>query len=179
MIIRLDRLGDEPTSWRETLDAGPAVLDNFGLSSLSPIECNGRVRSVSPGHLFQAELSYEQTLDCMRCLQPATVPIEVELELLLLVELEREVQEAEEEDKALDVEDLSVIRLPEPIFDPEPLILEHVQLNIPMKPLCRPECAGLCAECGADLNQGPCQCTVPADPRWSALAGLKKQLDEN
>ena len=48
------------------------------------------------------------------------------------------------------------------------------QLNIPMKPLCRPDCKGLCAQCGADLNLGACACTPPkSDPRWAALSALR------
>lgn len=178
MIIRLDRLGEEPFTWRETLDVGPAALASDELSGLSPIDYTGRVRSVSPGYLFQAELSYEQTLRCMRCLRPTSMPVEAELELLLVVEAGRGEEEADEEERELDADYLSVISLEEPTFDPESLIAEQIQLNIPMKPLCRPDCAGLCAQCGADLNQGSCACSAPVDPRWSALAGLKKQLED-
>jgi len=43
----------------------------------------------------------------------------------------------------------------------------------PIRSLCRPDCKGLCPDCGADLNQGPCPCPLEsADPRWHALTGL-------
>ena len=41
-----------------------------------------------------------------------------------------------------------------------------------MKPLCQPGCPGICQRCGADLREGPCQCTVGEDPRWSPLRQL-------
>jgi uncharacterized protein len=43
----------------------------------------------------------------------------------------------------------------------------------PLKPLCRPDCAGLCPNCGANLNEGACGCPPDVDERWSALAGLQ------
>ncbi|MFM2078194.1 MAG: hypothetical protein RJA49_2084 [Actinomycetota bacterium] len=50
---------------------------------------------------------------------------------------------------------------------------ELVLLDTPATPLCRPDCAGLCPTCGANLNDGPCSCTPPpADPRWSGLDQL-------
>jgi DUF177 domain-containing protein len=45
-----------------------------------------------------------------------------------------------------------------------PMLREHVILAAPMQPLCREECAGLCARCGKDLNEGPCQCPAEAPP---------------
>jgi uncharacterized protein len=52
-------------------------------------------------------------------------------------------------------------------------IRETIILNFPAYPVCRPECRGLCARCGARLNDGACGCRTPADDRWGALGGLK------
>ncbi len=41
-----------------------------------------------------------------------------------------------------------------------PMLREHIILAAPMQPLCREDCAGLCARCGNDLNEGPCPCPV-------------------
>ena len=51
---------------------------------------------------------------------------------------------------------------------------EIVSLELPVKPLCREDCAGLCPRCGADLNNDPCECAeVPADSPFAALAALR------
>jgi uncharacterized metal-binding protein YceD (DUF177 family) len=51
---------------------------------------------------------------------------------------------------------------------------EQILLTLPMHPLCRPDCKGLCSTCGHNLNEGPCNCsTEEIDPR---LADLKKLL---
>ncbi len=47
---------------------------------------------------------------------------------------------------------------------------QNTLLNLPRKPLCRPDCAGLCQECGCDLNLNPCHCSEKQfDPRWAPL----------
>jgi uncharacterized protein len=55
---------------------------------------------------------------------------------------------------------------------------QYILISEPVKPLCNPDCAGLCPVCGADLNEGPHECEQPTDERWSLLAGLKKDLEE-
>jgi uncharacterized protein len=60
------------------------------------------------------------------------------------------------------------------ILDLTEAIRQYAQLVIPMKPLCRQECAGLCQKCGKNLNEGPCACpTEEMDPRWAKLTQLK------
>jgi len=47
-----------------------------------------------------------------------------------------------------------------------------LQLEIPLKPLCRPECKGLCPTCGADRNVAPCDCREEGDERLAKLKSL-------
>jgi uncharacterized protein len=49
------------------------------------------------------------------------------------------------------------------------LVREEVLLAMPYKLLCKPDCRGLCAQCGRDLNTGTCGCAPPPDPRLAAL----------
>jgi uncharacterized protein len=49
-------------------------------------------------------------------------------------------------------------------------------LSVPMQALCQPDCKGLCPTCGADWNEGPCDCpSEEVDPRWAGLADLLKE----
>ena len=59
------------------------------------------------------------------------------------------------------------------LVDLEPLLRDGVVLDLPFQPLCREDCEGLCAECGANLNDDP-QHThdAPLDPRWEKLRGV-------
>ena len=59
-------------------------------------------------------------------------------------------------------------------IDLEPMAREAVVLELPAAPLCRDDCRGLCPTCGADLNEGSCECAPPPrDPRWAALEALR------
>ncbi len=49
------------------------------------------------------------------------------------------------------------------LLDLQPALREHALLSAPLKPLCKPTCAGLCIQCGADLNQTRCTCSPPTD----------------
>ncbi len=58
-------------------------------------------------------------------------------------------------------------------IDPVPAVRAELILDAPVKPLCSPECRGLCAGCGVDLNKESCKCeTQPVDPRLAALKDI-------
>jgi len=55
-----------------------------------------------------------------------------------------------------------------------PMLREHVILSAPMQPLCSDDCLGLCAQCGKNLNEGPCQCPAePPIPTVRVVQGMK------
>ena len=58
-------------------------------------------------------------------------------------------------------------------IDLAPLARDAVVLELPMAPLCREDCAGLCVQCGANRNEGDCGCVAPRDPRWANLDVLR------
>jgi uncharacterized protein len=60
-------------------------------------------------------------------------------------------------------------------LDLEPLARDAVLLELPLAPLCREDCLGLCPTCGADLNEVVCGCQAEVgDPRWAALDVLRR-----
>jgi uncharacterized protein len=59
------------------------------------------------------------------------------------------------------------------MVDLEPLVRDAVLLELPLAPLCRSDCRGLCPSCGANLNEERCECEAPRDPRWGALDVLR------
>lgn len=71
-----------------------------------------------------------------------------------------------------DPDDEESYRIVEDTLDLRPMLREAVALELPLAPLCRAECAGLCPICGADRNTERCECALPTDPRWSALGSL-------
>jgi uncharacterized protein len=76
--------------------------------------------------------------------------------------------------RALTTDDLSLGFYRGEEIDLSPLVLEQMILALPTRPLCEPACRGLCAQCGADLNAGACDCVSERrDPRLAVLRDLK------
>jgi uncharacterized protein len=108
-------------------------------------------------------------LDCSRCIEPFTIPVEAAFDLRYLPqssnagEGEREIQE----------EDLTAAYYREGTLDIGELLREQFQLALPMKPLCEEACKGLCPQCGTNMNTAPCDCAPGwEDPRLAPLKGL-------
>ncbi len=175
MLIQLDRIREDPFRWQETLDFDADSLDRVELKSLSTVRWEGVISFVDPGFYLKGFLSYTQRLACDRCLKEITKPVESPLELLILTYLEKPAAEEQE----LQETDMSVIHLEGEELNMAQIFVEQLQLNVPMKPLCRPDCVGLCPQCGADRNEQTCDCSEPAaDPRWAALAEFKEKIAE-
>jgi uncharacterized protein len=64
-------------------------------------------------------------------------------------------------------------------LDLAPMLREQLILASPMHPLCVEECRGLCAQCGKNLNEGPCHCAAePTGSPFQVLRGMKEKLQE-
>src|SRR5215475_2197939 len=170
--VSLDAIQDEPLSFAAPLHLGVAAFDREPLKAISPLEISGEVSRIDGGYALSARLVYEGELECSRCL--ASYPFR-EDETFSLVLYPRRAAAADEVELAKD--DLDALFYVDPVIPLAPIAEERVQMALPMKPLCRPDCKGLCAECGKDLNQGPCGCAHEAfDPRWEALRALKEKV---
>jgi uncharacterized protein len=175
MRIWLDQVRDEPINWDETEKVAVASLDREELLELGPVSWRGQVVFADPGFYLRGHLSYDQTLSCNRCLTPIHEPTSAEVELMILVE--KPGKKGEERVEQLKEGELSVFYLDGEILETRPILIEQLQLNVPMKPLCRPDCQGLCPVCGIDRNRATCTCQEASrDPRWAALAAFKPRL---
>lgn len=161
-------------TWDIEIPLPAEELDHDELLRLGPVRWQGKIEvpaSAAPGeYLLTGRLTYEQTLACTRCLAPRTESVDSPVQLLVVVRRTEPVPG----DVELAEEDLGVLEIDSEVLDTAPVIRDQVQLEIPMRVLCRPDCAGLCARCGADLNAGPCDCPErEMDPRWQALAEIR------
>ena len=69
--------------------------------------------------------------------------------------------------------DEEIYPIDDDVVDLGPLVRDAIVLELPMAPLCTQDCAGLCPQCGANLNEGACGCVAPSDPRWANLDVLR------
>jgi len=108
---------------------------------------------------------------CGRCLTPVTAPVEVELREEALPTVDLGTGQLVEQPGEADV-----LRIDEHhVLDLEPAVRDAISLAEPMRILCRDACAGLCPNCGRDLNLEPHRHEHEPDPRLAPLARL---LDE-
>ena len=175
MQIWLDQVRDEPFNWDETQKIAKETLERPELLDLGPVRWRGQVVYADPGYFLRARLSYEQTLSCNRCLKPIVEQVNSDVELMIMVEKHPPIGG----EHALHEQDLGLMYVEDELLETDPILIEQLQLNIPMKPLCREDCQGLCPVCGADKNAGPCSCgEATVDPRWASLAALKSRLEK-
>ena len=116
-------------------------------------------------------LNGELELICSRCLEPFRLPVATEFDLRYVPRVEN----AGEGEREVEEDDLSTAFYDGDEIDLAQLIMEQFQLALPMKPLCRDDCKGLCPHCGTNLNTGACDCSQKwEDPRFAALKAMKR-----
>lgn len=140
------------------LDTDARALDDLQVEFL---QGTLQVIRVQTGLMVSGEVDTEIEMECVRCLDSFNFPITVEFE-----EVFRLPGTSQSDEQPYEV-------MPDGRIDLAPLLREIVWVTLPMKPLCRPECKGFCAQCGANLNIETCTCEeTTIDPRWAALEDL-------
>jgi len=115
-------------------------------------------------------------LDCGRCVEPFELPVDAAFELRYVPQPEH----GGGEERELAEDDLTTAFYQDGALDVIDLLREQFQLALPMKPLCREDCKGLCPECGTNLNRASCECAPHwEDPRLAALKGLLDRQKES
>ena len=149
--------------YRRELDAPPQLgLDMIGVPEGAPLVLTVRLESVTEGVLASGTVTGEVVGECGRCLDGFSGALEVEF-----VELFAYRDSATEETTDSD----EIPRLEGDHLDLEPVVRDAVVLSLPLTPLCKPDCAGLCPECGERLDDLPEDHSHrQLDPRWAALA---------
>lgn len=139
----------------------------------SPIELELRLESVLEGVLVTGAADLLVDAECARCLESMQWEEAVEFsELFVYPATDARgavVEEPADEDPLPTLEDECI--------DLEPTLRDTVVLALPMSPLCREDCAGLCSECGVRLDDHPGHQHESIDPRWAALANLAEPDD--
>ncbi len=122
-----------------------------------------RMEGLHDGILVSAAVETTATGECVRCLDPVSVPVEVEIQELFAYSL----------DEAFD------FAVHDDYVDLEPVVRDAVVLALPFQPVCRPDCPGLDPETGSKLADEPDQTPREVlDPRWAALQDFTKDTQQ-
>lgn len=153
----LEAVGDEKPIDGEYVfkSVGPAETP---IAFASPVRISGKIENVGSGLLVTGDLSTSLKVSCSRCLETAEIKIDQSFgDMLYPVGSQPDEEDFVYEGRQVDL---------------GPMIEEITMLAVPIKPLCRADCKGLCGRCGANLNEGPCGC--PPENVDMRLAKLKE-----
>jgi uncharacterized protein len=153
-MLRVDirELRKGPVETTGALAPGADLFEGLGLALEGPLEVTGSLELTGRNdYLWHGQLAGRVQSTCRRCDREFVSPVDVSIEALFSGNPDLQ-------------DDPSVYPLVEPVthVDVTAAVREELALAVPPFPLCREECAGLCQNCGADLNQGPCGCASPA-----------------
>ena len=133
------------------------VADDLDITTLT-----GSLRLTRTGQGLYADgrLQAASAVECVRCLTPFQQPLGMQLSELFVYP----------PDLAAD----PLLAVPETgLLDLSPIVREYLLLDLPLQPVCRPECLGLCPECGNNRNEALCQHPeLDIDPRLASLKNL-------
>ncbi|QCU78363.1 DUF177 domain-containing protein [Citricoccus sp. SGAir0253] len=169
-VVSVKDLVRSPGSMRTLEERWPApeALSTplIGIPEDSPVDVELRLEAVHEGILVTGEAHAELVGECSRCLDPIRDGITVDLQELFL---------SAPSEGGGDEERLVVHET----VDLEPVLRDAVVTALPFQPVCRPDCQGLCPECGIRLEDAPDDHVhEQLDPRWAALAALTKDPAE-
>ena len=146
----------------------PSLNEEIALTR--PITGGVQFTRTQQGILTQGHFQSAAELTCDRCLDrfASDIEFDVEEEFVPTVDVNTgRWLELEETDPALLINEHHLLDLKE-------VLRQAILLAVPMHPVCRSGCAGLCPRCGKNLNEGPCDCAQnEVDPRWEKLRELK------
>ncbi|HTY61034.1 MAG TPA: DUF177 domain-containing protein [Acidobacteriota bacterium] len=113
---------------------------------------------------------------CSRCTKEFSKPFSANFDLTYLPQPKWSNEDAEIE---LKYDDMQIAYYDGVALDVNLMVLEQIELAMPMNFVCREDCRGLCYKCGADLNEGACLCkNEESDSRMSVLLEFRKKADK-
>lgn len=135
-----------------------------------PLQVRGVATSLGDGVYVEASVRGSMKLVCSRCLTPFEKPLDLSCEGKFV--------EDPAESEAGDEDEVDVFPLEGTFCDLDEMIAHEIVLSVPMKPLCKEECKGLCPTCGRNLNEGDCDCPKPEEAPSQFGQRLLLALDE-
>jgi uncharacterized protein len=171
-LLDLNDLPDEGLHLRREVDPGDRGPGGEGAWLAAPALLVLRARAGERGVGLSGRIEAQVRVECSRCLEPCLAPVAVDFELAAVFEA----SEFGTVDQRMDPADADLLYAPGGRLDLADLVREQVLLALPLKPVCRVECAGLCPTCGSNRNRIECRCrVVQVDPRLAPLAAWREE----
>ena len=168
LVLDTRDLARSPGSMRALNRVVPAPkdlgLELIGVPQGADLTLDLTMQSVSEGVYVSGTATAPLEGECGRCLRPIDDMLVVDIAELYAYENSTTVETTEEDE---------VGRVQDDLIDLEPVLRDAVVLALPVNPVCRQDCPGLCPECGVSWDDLPADHShEQADPRWAALSKL-------
>ncbi|NMN00785.1 DNA-binding protein [Bifidobacterium sp. DSM 109958] len=157
-----------------------------GVTAGDDVQVTGSFDSIVDGIVFTGRITAPAHAECTRCLKPITHDWTADVTAFFPFDGSRDSRDSRgrggDEVDIVAGEDESEDTYPlisgGAFADIEALLRDTLVETLPLQPLCRPDCRGLCSQCGVDLNEHPDHHHDVTDIRFAALADLKAKLEE-
>jgi len=156
------------------LEAGPGQIqvEYDGVCDVQKATADVGIQQSGDEFFCQAEITALATLECARCLTPFTAQLQSRADFIVCSEATYEARRAE----AADDEDYVFYRGESYEADISDIVRQAIILAVPMMPLCKEDCKGLCPICKVNRNEQQCDCkNDDIDERWAALKDLPRE----
>ena len=173
MLLDLSRFRGEIDRIDRRFEPGAFSLKNEEFRLVAPVELQVEVRKDAKKVRLVGHIRTTLECDCSRCLEPFAVPVDSAFDLLFLPASSAG-DHGEDDEQEVHDDDVGVAYYKDDEIDLGEVMREQFYLALPMKPLCREECRGLCPACGINRNRETCDCKTDwVDPRMEPLRKLK------
>ena len=143
----------------------------YGVSFPSPMKVKGDITNTAGYMRMTLNMSLDYSASCARCLAPVNGSFSLDLEKTVAP---RNLLGDLDENK---LDEFAIIE--DGFLDMDEQLREQLEMEFPMRFLCREDCKGLCPKCGKNLNEGECDCDhTDFDPRLEPLRKLLMQMKE-
>jgi len=170
MFIETKEIGPEGLVVSRSIEGFRLPVSETDSIRIDRVLLNGELQRDREGFSFVGRIVTSATLACSRCLEEYPLPLDLPFELFYVSAPKRSTGD----DSRIDDEMVPVTHFDGSRIDLMPLLSEQVYLGLPLKPLCRADCLGLCPRCGTNLNASVCACAEERneDPRLRVLKNL-------
>ncbi|WP_327215147.1 DUF177 domain-containing protein [[Kitasatospora] papulosa] len=181
LVFDTRELGRRPGAMKRLTRTAEAPKDLgidgvIGVPENAPLALDLRLESVMEGVLVTGTARATAEGECVRCLEPLTLEVEADFQEMFSYPDADDRNRSRTADPVEDDEDRFFLE--DDSFDLEPVLRDAVVLALPLQPVCKETCAGLCSECGIRLDENPDHHHDVADIRWAALQGLAETVQD-
>jgi uncharacterized protein len=159
----------------EAFDALSKIKSDSGVEFTGPIRFDLKAYRVGELIVIDGHFTAPVRFSCVRCLSEFETDLTAAFKLTYCRESDSADRKPDEAEVALKADEIGLIRFSGLHIDLRPALQEELIMALPMRPLCKESCKGLCPRCGANLNEGDCACLrQKGHPGFAVLKNIKK-----